>query len=194
MGNSLLTAFIDHDGPLGLTKDFFFFALSVILLSMTIPLIAYFRDKRRWKVIRSHLGVLISYWHGALELKIDDIPDFAPGARAPDAQRVKVNPLNKEIEELQRDIGSFGFCMNADVANKVGAYLGQVNYLWYWVEYKYAGDLEYAQRIDVRRGNHDPFARTKGEIIAEINRTYAALMDALDTNWIYRWEWQPDGP
>lgn len=75
--------------------------------------------------------------------------------------------------------------MNADIANKLGGYWKEVNYLWYSVEYKYAGNPDYPKEIDRLRGEDDPHRKTKKEIVRDTEKAYAALIQALGTEWLY---------
>ena len=188
---STTSLFLESGGPLGLTRDFFFLILASVIIPTITATFIHLKERQRWKPLRSHLGIMISYHHGVLEDKVRKIED------SPKQRRNGTNPLVDQLIQLQTEIGSFGFCLDSAGAKKVGEYWKQINYLWFWVEFRYEGHPDYEERIRSLIARHkleNPFRRSKLDIVTDINRAYDDLMKALGTEWYYQWPWDPMPP
>lgn len=185
---TIARSFFDPNGPLGLTSDFFLLIVSTLVLSVLIPTILRGLDNRKWRPLRSHFGAMISYRNRQIEKIVNCLRTLES------IDTAVLDELDGVLIALQEEIGNYGFCMNADIARKVGQYWERVEYLWYWAEFNGARSHGYRQLVQDQiqsgvHGTNEPFSETIIEVTGNIPHAYEKLMQALGTPWYYRRPW-----
>jgi hypothetical protein len=124
---TLQSLIFDVNGPYGVSKDGWWALITTILFGGVIPFI--WRriwvalDERRWRPLRQHFGIMLSWNHGRLGQALS-----AAGKNTPDEQFIKI----------QNEIGFYisSIISDSKLVKSIGDYIDALEKLWWWLDWK----------------------------------------------------------
>jgi len=132
----LLRLVLDPSGPYGISLNAWWAFITVVLFGGVLPLMwrrAWsYLEKGRWRRLRAHFGVMLSWNHGELgrRLRAHD-----PIHALSDSQRI--------FEKIQNEVGLYSSLIVSDgrLANCVGNYIGAIDQLWWALDKDYSRNI-----------------------------------------------------
>jgi len=121
----------DGSGPYGVSRDAWWALITTGLIGGVVPFLWRrlwtLLEERRWRHLRKHFGVMLSWDHG-------DLGRVLHGFRL--GEKVSDDPFIK----IQNEVGLFASVIvsESELAKDVGLYIEAINKLWWWLDWRHS--------------------------------------------------------